>query len=223
METTENNIPTTATPDTRSLILSAFMHHILETGTEPASVYKFAQSLGITESEFYTYFTSFQGVKGGIWEQVFDESLTIMHSQEVYHSYSAKEKFLSFYYIWIEVLKKNRSYLLALYDGQASLKKAMPPELRGFRDKFKAFAKGVLLEGKETGEIADRKYVSDKYEDALWLETLFVFQFWLKDTSTSFEKTDAAIEKSVSLAFDLIGRSAVDSFVDFVKFLYQSK
>ena len=222
MENTGNNLP--IAPDTRALILSAFIHHILENGQEPASVYKFAQSLGITEAEFYTYYTSFQGVKGGIWEHVFDETLGIMHAQEVYQTYSAREKLLSFYYTWIEVLKKNRSYLLALYEGHhANLKKAMPAEFRGFRDQFKAFAKGVVAEGKETGEVADRKYVSDRYEDALWLETLFVFQFWLQDTSTSFEKTDAAIEKSVTLAFDLIGRTAVDSFVDLAKFLYQSR
>ena len=55
------------------------------------------------------------------------------------------------------------------------------------------------------------------------MESLFIFQFWLKDTSVSFEKTNVAIEKSVRLVFDLIGRTAVDSFVDLAKFLYQSK
>jgi hypothetical protein len=51
----------------------------------------------------------------------------------------------------------------------------------------------------------------------------FLLIFWKDDTSAGFEKTDAAIEKSVNLAFDLIGKGAVDSIFDFAKFLYQTK
>jgi hypothetical protein len=95
--------------------------------------------------------------------------------------------------------------------------------LKSFKRKFKDFSTEIILEGKETEQIADRAFISDRYEDALWLETLFIFQYWLKDTSPSFEKTDVAVEKSVNLAFDLMGKSAVDSLLDFAKFLYQSK
>jgi hypothetical protein len=38
----------------------------------------------------------------------------------------------------------------------------------------------------------------------------------------NFEKTDAAIEKSVNLAFDLIGKGILDNALDFGKFLYQN-
>ena len=66
--------------------------------------------------------------------------------------------------------------------------------------------------------------ITDRYDEALWLQVMFVFRFWLKDDSPGFwKKTDAAIEKSVNLAFDLMGKSAVDSFVDFAKFLFQSR
>ena len=221
MESTDSIIHHPA--ETREKIIKAFIAHVLETGKQPVSVYKFAQSIGLSEEEFYHYYTSFQGVKGAVWEQIFDETTAKMRAQEVYPSYSAREKLLSFYYIWIEVLKRNRSYLLALYEGHADFKKVTPQEVRSFRLKFKDFAKGIIREGKANDEVVDRKYISDKYDEALWLETLFIFQFWLKDTSVSFEKTDVAIEKSVRLVFDLIGRTAVDSFVDLAKFLYQSK
>ena len=221
MESTDSPIHHQA--ETREKIIKAFIEHVLETGKQPVSVYKFAQGIGLPEEEFYNYFTSFQGVKGAVWEQIFDETMAMMRAQEVYTSYSAKEKLLSFYYTWIEVLKRNRSYLLALYEGHADFKKVTPQEIRSFRLKFKDFAKGIIIEGKANDEVVDRKYISDKYDEALWLETLFIFQFWLKDTSLSFEKTDVAIEKSVRLFFDLIGRTAVDSFVDLAKFLYQSK
>jgi len=209
--------------DTRTKILSAYIQHVLETGKEPASVFKFAQSIKIKEEEFYNFYTSFQGVKSGVWDQIFDQTIAMMEGQEVYKTYSAKEKLLSFYFTWIEELKKNRSYLLALYQGHGGFKKSMPEEFKSFKRKFKDFSTEIVLEGKETEQIADRAFISDRYEDALWLETLFIFQYWLKDASPSFEKTDVAIEKSVNLAFDLMGKSAVDSLLDFAKFLYQSK
>ena len=51
----------------------------------------------------------------------------------------------------------------------------------------------------------------------------FLLLFWRDDDSAGFEKTDAFVEKSVNLAFDLIGKGALDSAIDFAKFLYQSK
>ncbi|MFN9518224.1 MAG: TetR/AcrR family transcriptional regulator, partial [Bacteroidota bacterium] len=58
---------------------------------------------------------------------------------------------------------------------------------------------------------------------ALWANLLFVMGFWLKDSSNAFEKTDEAIERSVNLAFDLMGRSPLDSMIEFGKFLFQNR
>ena len=44
-------------------------------------------------------------------------------------------------------------------------------------------------------------------------------EFTLADDSSGFERTDAYIEKSVRLAFDVIGTQAVDSAFDLFRFL----
>ena len=54
------------------------------------------------------------------------------------------------------------------------------------------------------------------------MHLLFILKFWSNDESPNFEKTDAAIEKSVTLAFDLIGKGILDNALDFGKFLYQN-
>src|SRR5687768_4394900 len=138
MENIESNQP--ITPDTRTLITEAFVQHVLETGREPVSVYKFAQSIGIREEEFYTYYTSFLGVKGGVWEKIFERTIAHMEAQPVHATYAAREKLLAFYFTWIEEMKKYRSYLLALYLEPTGFRKAMPEELRGFKTRFQAFA-----------------------------------------------------------------------------------
>ena len=50
-----------------------------------------------------------------------------------------------------------------------------------------------------------------------------VLDFWVKDKSKGFEQTDAMIEKSVNTSFDLIASSALDTVLDFAKFMYQNR
>lgn len=213
----------TTKKDYRKLILEGFVNHVLEHGSEPASVFKFAKELKMKEEEFYTYFTSFDSIKSSIWVSIYDQTLESIESQEVFKEYSAREKFLGFLFTWIEELKKNRSYLLSFYGDKTKSLKQLPSDTKEFKEKFKDFAGEIILEGKETQEIASRPFITEKYDEALWLQLVFVFRFWLDDRSPRFEKTDAAIEKSVNLAFDLMGKSALDTFVDFAKFLYQNK
>jgi len=213
----------TNTKDYRKLIIDGFVTHLLEHGSMPASIFKFAKELDMKEEVFYTYFTSFEGVKSDIWVRIFEDTLEAVATQEVYKEYAVREKFLSFLYTWIEELKKNRSYLLILYQDQATAFKTLPSDAREFKEKFTDFASELILEGKETQEIASRPFITEKYDEALWLQVAFVFRYWMSDRSANFEKTDAAIEKSVNLAFDLMGKSALDSFLDFAKFLYQTK
>ncbi|GAB3223167.1 TetR/AcrR family transcriptional regulator [Algoriphagus aestuariicola] len=213
----------TVKKDQRKLILEGFKIYVLDHGSEPASIFKFAQSLKLKEADFYTYFTSFKSIKSSIWTSIFEDTLAEIQKQEVFASYSAREKFLGFLFTWIEELKKSRSYLLVLYGDKVKALRELPADTREFKRAFIDFSEEILAEGKETEEIADRPYVTEKYGEALWLQVMFVLRFWVDDRSPRFEKTDAAVEKSVNLAFDLMGKSALDTFLDFAKFLYQNK
>lgn len=209
--------------DKRTRILSGFQLYILENGQLPPSIFKFAKELKMKEEEFYEHFTSFDALQAAVWVGILEKTLEDLSLQEPYRDYSAREKLLAFFFTWVEQLKKNRSYLLVLYDNASSFSKLPPPEVRDFKKRFKEFATPILLEAKESGEIAHRPIIAEKYDEALWFQLWFIFQFWLKDNSSAFEKTDAAIEKSVNLAFDLMGKSALDTLADFAKFLYQNK
>ncbi|GGF37139.1 TetR/AcrR family transcriptional regulator [Echinicola rosea] len=221
MEKTTAKKPTKI--DKRKKIIDAYKNYVLEHGKSPASVFKFTKELKMKEADFYAFFSSFTAVKRAVWQKIFQVTLSTLESQEIYKQYSSREKLLAFFYTWIEELKHNRSYLLVLYGTHQLPSHTLPQELQGFRDDFKEYVKGVLAEGEENDEIAKRPYLSDKYDEGLWLQVLFVFRFWIKDHSDGFEKTDEAIEKSVNLAFDLMGKSALDTFVDFAKFLYQAR
>jgi hypothetical protein len=48
-------------------------------------------------------------------------------------------------------------------------------------------------------------------------------KFWLDDTSSSFEKTDIYIEKSVNTSFDIFNTKPLKSLIDFGKFIFKEK
>lgn len=215
------NIPP-AEVDEASHIKTAYKAYVLEHGQQPPSVFQFAKHQGMTEDRFYGYFNSFGALEKYLWKGLFDETASRLQADEMYAQFSAREKLLSFYYTWIEVLKLNRSFVI--YTLRNIRKSDRSPEvLKLFRREFNIYVNELLGEGKETEEIVARPFISSKYDGGLWLQLLFVLNFWHKDESTGFEKTDAAIEKAVNLSFDLMGRSPVDTMFDFAKFIFQNK
>ncbi len=215
-------------------IRKAYTEYVLENGKQPVSVFQFARKLKIAESDFYVHYTSFDAIEADIWLAFFTEARTTVETDETSQNYSVREKLLAFYYTWIELLKAQRSFAVYSYGriGQGAKvarhygKGRMgdqSPIFNPFKDAFFDYARDLLAEGRESKEVEPRPFVTDRYPNALWGQTLYLLDFWVRDVSKSFEKTDTAIEKSVNTAFDLIGRSPLDTLFDFAKFMYQNK
>ncbi|SMG30039.1 DNA-binding transcriptional regulator, AcrR family [Marivirga sericea] len=203
-------------------IKEAYIDFVLENGQEPASIYKFAKDLKMKEVDFYNHYNSFKALKKHIWADFLTETIENLHAEESFVEYSSREKLLALYFTIIEVLKANRSY--AMMDLHEMRKGDLKPAfLEVFKKHFYKFVDELLLQGKETEEIMDRPVIGDRYAEGLWIQTLFILQFWANDDSKDFEKTDAAIEKAVNVAYDLMGKSPLDSMFDFAKFIFQNR
>ena len=50
----------------KNKIIEGYITHILDSGHEPVSVFKFAKDLKMKEVTFYEYFTSFDAVKKAV-------------------------------------------------------------------------------------------------------------------------------------------------------------
>jgi AcrR family transcriptional regulator len=203
-------------------IEAAYLNHLLTEGKQPASIYKFCLDLGMDEATFYDHFGSFESIERGVWKQWIDTTLARLLADESYGAFSAKEKILAFYFTLFEELRRNRSFVLMQLKHAKRLD-FDPPFLRDFKRSFEDFFERTLSEGKGRGEVANRPFLDQRYPKLFWFHFGFLIMFWKDDTSTGLEHTDAAIEKSVTLAFDLISKGATDSAIDLAKFLYQSK
>ena len=199
-------------------IQSAYIDYVLTKGTKPASVYVFAKDNNLTEEEFYNFFGSFDGIEESIWTGLCQKALTEVQNQEIWDQYSSREKTLAFFYALIELLKSKRSFFLYSLK-QSGQTIGTPSILKGVKNLFESFASGLVDQGVESGELADRRFLTSKYKDALWIQFGVIVNFWAKDSSAGFEKTDEAIEKGINVTFDLFGKSPLDSLFDYGKFM----
>ncbi len=197
-----------------------YIAYILDNHARPNSAYEFAKYLQITEGEFYKSYTSFESIESAIWLEFYETTIQRLHADEAYNGYGAREKLLAFYYTWIEELLQHRSYIKYQSNKPENVFNTIK-YLKPFKEAFVNFASDIINEGKESKEINEIAWISDKYADGLWYQLLFVLNFWLKDSSNKFEKTDVAIEKAVNLSFELMGSNVLQSAFDFGKFMVQ--
>lgn len=199
-------------------LIGKYIHTILETGHPPASVYAFAKECGVSERDFYEQFASFEALESFLWKRVVTDTVAAVEHSEEWGGFSAQQKLLTFYYALCDRILDQRSFFLARFPRIPGGE--LPPRnLCGMREAFTEFAARVLDAGKESGEVACRGALAKTYPLGLFGHLISVIEFNLADTSTRFERTDAYIEKSVRLAFDVMGTQAVDSAFDLFRFL----
>jgi len=199
-------------------IIEKYIHSLLETGHPPASVYAFVKNLEISEREFFAQFASFAVLESHIWKRVITDTISSVEDSEEWAGFSSQQKLLTFYYALCDQILDRRSFFLARFPR---LSKGDKPSqsLCGMRHAFTEFTGKILDSGKENGEVACRGSLTRAYPLGLFGHLLSVIEFNLDDASSGFERTDAYIEKSVRLAFDVIGTRAVDSAFDLFRFL----
>jgi hypothetical protein len=203
---------------TAEKIQDTYIDYVLTHGEQPSSVYDFAKKLNMSEAQFYDFYASFAAIEKRIWQDLTLTTLVEIKLQEIWPQYSSREKVLSFFFSFVELLKSKRSFVI--YSLKRHKGKLSTPEvLVDVKPTFENFAEEVINEGLESKELADRKFLSKRYKDALWIQFAFILNFWIDDDSAGFEKTDEAIEKGVNVSFDLFQRSPIDNLFEYGKFL----
>ena len=202
-------------------ILTAFMHNTLDQDHFPKSVYKFCKDSAIEEKIFYKHFGSLNSVKTMIWESFYDNVMSLLEKDENFEKATPKDKLLSFYFTFFEVLLLNRSYVLFALSGDEKMMTKLG-QLTSLRKSFKGFATELI----EQGNVDKPSYLQHPpkiFSEAVWVQLSFLVKFWMEDASADFEKTDQAIEKSVQTAFDVFDNTPLSALVDFGKFLWKEK
>lgn len=191
-------------------------------GRAPHSVFEISKYATIQEKTFYKYFNNLESVRKFILEHLINQTLERLNEDESYESFSSNEKALALFFTLFEEFMNQRSYLIFKYISVKDVRHLVG-DWESFFRQFNARMEQIIQEGKHTEEIVSRPYLSDYYAKGFKLVFLYAFRVWINDSSEKFQTTDAAIEKSVNLAFEFFGHSPLESIIDFGKFAIKTK
>ena len=203
-------------------IISYYMDYVLVHNEQPKSVYIFSKENNFEEANFYGYFASFEAIQKQIFKAFFDNTIIALNKSEDYQSFDARNKLLSFYFTFFENLTANRSYVVYALEHHKNSMKSLAV-LSELKKCFTLYIDDLDIETLDIKQEQIDKIQKRALQESAWLQLLLTIKFWLEDTSSSFEKTDVFIEKSVNTSFDVLNIAPLKSVIDFGKFLFKEK
>ena len=207
---------------TKENVIGFYMDYFLEHNKKPNSVYQFAKLNNFEEAEFYKHFTNFETIDETIFEVFFEQTVQLLQKSDDYENYDAKTKLLSFYYTYFELLTANRSFVVAILNHDKNQLKNIK-KLDLLRKHFKNFFQSLEIEKLDLQQEKLIEFQEKSMNEMAWIQFALLLKFWIDDTSSSFEKTDIFIEKSVNASFDLMDIKPLKSLFDLGKFMWKEK
>ena len=204
-------------------ILSDYGNYLLTHGERPKNIFVFAKENHFDEKEFYQFFSSFEHLEKEILKHFFQKSLELSLEIEGYEDMSAKERLLNLYFIFFENLTMNRSLVLKILEKKNLSTLQKLHELKSEHQKFIKTLDFNDLEILEKAKDSIKNFNEKSREEALWLHFLSIIEFWQKDESPSFEKTDLFIEKTIDTGFEFLNNEPLKKIIDLGKFLWKEK
>ncbi|UPZ34966.1 TetR family transcriptional regulator C-terminal domain-containing protein [Sphingobacterium sp. PCS056] len=206
---------------TADKIFELYGEYILNHGERPKNIYRFAKDNGFEEKDFYDYFSSFEQIEKSMLVNLFDKSVALASEAHIGDEMTSKEKLLNVYFIFFENMTMNRSLvLMILGNDKLHFAKISNQLKKTHRDFIKTFDFNDWSMIKEAQDDV-RNFHEKAREEAFWLHLVSAIEFWKKDTSPAFEKTDIFIEKTIDTGFELMDNEPLRKVVDLGKFLFK--
>jgi len=212
-----------AKPIDKTTLMEWYSEYLLTHGKRPESVYLFAKNHQLTEASFYDFFSGFDTLEQAYLVHFFDKSLELAGQIEHFETMPAKERLLNVYFILFENFKLNRSLVLLLLKGTLVQQQQL---LHALKSGHRQFVQTLSFDNENIFEKAPelvKQFNGKSKEGILWLHFLSILEFWKKDDSPGFEKTDLYIEKTIDTGFDVVNNPVLTKMLDLGKFLWKEK
>ena len=203
-------------------IYSFYMEFYLENGEAPKSVYKLSKHYNFDETQFYEFFGNLNAVEKSIFVSFFDQTLDLLEKSEDYTNFDARNKLLSFYYTFFEILTANRSFVLSILERDKNSSRFLKT-ISTIKPVYIKYLKSLEIDKLDLKDARIEKYVDKSLEESFWVQLILCLKFWMDDDSASLEKTDIFIEKAINTGFDLLNVQPLKSVLDLGKFLFHEK
>jgi hypothetical protein len=203
----------------KEFFISGYKDYCGRVGLVPSSAYRLCKFLYAKEVDFSIHFDSIKDVQRAVWDNFLHTTVERLIASKEYETYCARERLLAFYYTLFEDLKPEHDFYKTTFQ-HLRLTLFTNHQLDILKAAFSPYINELIALAKESEEISPRPVIENYYEQLFSLHFIFLLNFWSSDTSENFHDSDAAVEKSTNLLFDLLQRNAGDATADFAKFLF---
>lgn len=206
----------------KSKLIQAYKELAVEKEQFPVSIFAVCERAEVPRPHFQNHFGNFIQLQQAIWQDYFYSTIKAIEAAEQYPEYMVREKLLAYYFTFFEVIGQDRAFV-KMFERQMGIWNYNPECLNQLKPLFLAFLTELVEEGKATEEVAERYVLGNDYPGWHWPQFLYLINFWMRDHSAEFQRTDQAIEKAVNMGFDIMGRNVLDSVFDFARFAFTSR
>ena len=206
---------------TKKQVTEMYVEYVLNHSESPESVTSFAKENNFKETTFYNYFKSFEALEQSIFISFYEQTILLLEKSEDYINYESRNKILSFYFTFFELLTANRNFVKHVFKNKTNIKFFKP--LTKLKKVFTGYIETLDIETIDFKQKQIKDIQMKSLKEGAWIQFIVTLKFWLDDKSPSFEKTDIFIEKSINTSFDLINIQPIKSLIDLGKFLYKEK
>lgn len=205
----------------KSPVFKAYTEFVWLNNREPHSIAEFCSYANIDPIAFKTTFGQFKTIRQQLLTTVFEEVWERVEQAAEENDYSLREKCLALFFTLAEAFGAYRDYLKTRYP----LKElgALVEDWRPFNKLFVAKTQ-YFQQNERVNWLRDK--LPGRFTDevnSLLMGWNYVFRVWLADESEEQATTDAAIEKTVHLYFDLSENKQFEKLLDFGKFIATTK
>lgn len=193
-------------------IIDAYREMLISGETEINS-FTISKKVGITEKEFFQFFTSPEDIARKIWSNLGDNVIEILNGSELHNSFSPRQKVLSYFFTFFETALNERTFIEKSYEKS--------DYLSVYKETFKSFMGDVIQEGVATDDIKERLSLSNYYPNVLWELHMKLLRFWMRDTSENFVETEKAVEVYSKVPLELMGPNLLDSVFETLKYGFE--
>lgn len=204
-------------------IIDIFISYVEEEGLD-FDLETFCSDNSIKIDQFREHLVSVEEAEKTVWAALMDSALATVTSDKQFDSFTVKDKLLSVYYTFFENCALNSSFCKESirHHGKLGmiqvLKNMKVPFVEFVKDNFPSKQFPAAQYSEKVNQIG-----GSVQSEAVYGQLLFLLDFWSRDTSFEFEKTDIAIEKAVKALTDIIDITPIKSLIDFGKFIWQER
>ncbi len=215
----------TEVPITPLDIMSRYMSYVGNPSAD-VSLDDFFQSSDIVSALFYSHFEDQEQLEREIWTYFMKDSIQTVEGDINPEMLSVENKLLGLFFTFFQNVSLNQEY----FKRHLALRKNIVDKSKlyaGMKDVFHAYLLSIYQPSCQVPPLGAKESIETIMQQGFvytyWAELVLLIEFWLRDESPEFQKTDVAIEKSLKATHEVRTIQPLRSVIDLGLFLWKER